>query len=111
MNSKTVLPGQLGLGNTESGFKTIESEAVAKVLREDWESKILENATNVGIINKHQNFVGMPPGLVAAYMSNITANTKHMTKCELQAYLKVLEALKVGYTARFPELATCCCSA
>ena len=88
---------------------TLELNAVKKVVREAWQSKLKEQGTNVDILGKHAAFMN---GVLESVdyevvcMPSVASHTKHMSRGELMVYTKFLETLAVGYKSRFgPEFA------
>ncbi len=112
MNSREIDASRASAAeNTrESGFSTIEASAVKRIVRESWESHIKERGTSLDILNEHAEFMEnefADLDYQTLCMQNIAARAKHMSKGELSEYTKALEALAVGYKARFgPEFAT-----
>ncbi|MDE1854853.1 MAG: hypothetical protein KGH57_00835 [Candidatus Micrarchaeota archaeon] len=88
---------------------TIEANAIKKIVRENWESKLKERGTSLDILNEHAEFMTKEFGAMnyeTLCMQNIAARSKHMSKGELAAYTRTIEALALGYKARFgPEFA------
>ena len=104
MNSK-----ELDASRLVTGHGTIEANAIKKIVRESWESKLKEKGTTLDILNDHAEFMAREFGVMnyeTLCMQNIAARAKHMSKGELAAYAHIVEALALGYKARFgPEFA------
>lgn len=86
------------------GFSTIEASAVKKIVREGWESGLKERGTGLDILNDHVEFMSRELSAIdyeTLCMQNIAARAKHMSKGELIAYTKTIEALALGYKSRF----------
>ncbi len=90
--------------NKMSGeFSTLESSAIKKIVRENWESKLKVKGLDACDLDAHINFMkqlGLADYEVVC-MGNIATHSKHMTKNEILAYTKFVEALGIGYQARF----------
>ena len=102
MNSKEIdAPKQ----DAESeGFSTIEASAVKRVVREGWESRLKEKGTGLEILDSHAAFMSKELNTIdyqTLCMQNIATRAKHMSRGELLAYTKVVEALTLGYKSRF----------
>jgi hypothetical protein len=83
---------------------TIEVNAIKKIVRENWESKLKEKGTNLEILGKHVEFMTRELGSIGyetMCMQNIVSHTKHMSNAELLAYTHLVEALAIGYKSRF----------
>lgn len=82
---------------------TMEVEAVKRIIRESWQPDVKDSST-MDILNKHVDFMARElklPDYEAACMQNVALHSKHMTKSELRAYTKLIEALAIGYKSRF----------
>jgi len=90
-----------------SGFitnSTIETNAVRKVLRENWASKLKEKESCIEVLERHAEFMNREFGSLdyeASCLQNIALHARHMSKGELLAYTKFVEALAVGYKSKF----------
>jgi hypothetical protein len=83
---------------------TMEMNAVKKIVRENWESKVKEKGTNVDILSKHADFMNRQFGSMGyetMCMPHVVLNTKKMSRSEIIAYTRMLEALAIGYRDRF----------
>ncbi len=99
MNSKEVDASRL-----DAGHGTMEANAIKKIVRESWESRLKERGTTLDILNEHAEFMTREFGAMnyeSLCMQNIAARAKHMSKGELAAYTHTIEALALGYKARF----------
>lgn len=84
--------------------ESVEANAVRRVIRENWESKLKERGNNLDILSGHVEFMNRELGSLGyetMCMQNVVANTKHMSKGEMIAYTRMLEALAIGYKAKF----------
>lgn len=102
MSSKEVEAARHGAESL--GFSTIEADAVKKVVRENWECKLKEKGTDLDILNDHAAFMSRELSTIdyeTLCMQNIAARAKHMSRGELLAYTKTIEALALGYKSRF----------
>ncbi len=86
--------------------ETVEMNAVKRIVRESWESEAKKNKgnNNTDILERHANFMNEELGSLGyetMCMQNVVANTKRMSKGEVSAYLHMIEALAIGYKARF----------
>lgn len=91
--------------NGRSGLyaTTLEVDAVKRIMRENWGSD-LKDSGSLEILNSHIDFMERELKLAdyeAACMRNVAAHTKHMSKGELRAYTKFIEALAIGYKSKF----------
>jgi hypothetical protein len=83
---------------------TLEENAIKKVVRENWESKLKEKGTNLEILSRHAEFMTREFGSIGyetMCMQNIVSHTKHMSNAELLAYTRLVEALAIGYKSKF----------
>lgn len=83
---------------------TVEMNAVKRIIRENWESKVKEKGTNVEILSRHAEFMNNEFGSLSyetTCMPHVVTNTKPMSKNELVAYTRMLEALAIGYKKKF----------
>lgn len=99
MNTK-----ELDASKLDSGFSTIEASAIKRVVRENWESRLNEKGTGLDILNEHAAFMTREFDALdyeTLCMQNIAARAKHMSRGELLEYTRAIEALAVGYKARF----------
>jgi hypothetical protein len=90
------------LGN--EGFSTLEASAVKKIVRESWESRLKEKGTALDILNEHMQFMNRELDAIdyeSLCMQVIAQRAKHMSRGELLAYTKTIEALALGYKSRF----------
>lgn len=107
MNEKVLDTARLDAEKNEQNLKydsTMEMNAVKKVVRESWESKLKEKGANLDILGKHAEFMTKEFGSIGyetMCMQNIVAHAKHMSKSELIAYMQIAEALAVGYKSKF----------
>lgn len=106
MNSKEVDAAKPEIQDVpeEAGFSTIEANAVKKIVREGWESRLKEKGTALDILNSHMQFMNRELDLLdyeSLCMQVIAQRAKHMSRGELLAYTKTLEALALGYKSRF----------
>jgi DNA repair ATPase RecN len=82
---------------------TMEVEAVKRIIRESWQPDVKDSST-MDILNRHVDFMARElklPDYEAACMQNVALHSKHMTKSELRAYTKLIEALAIGYKSKF----------
>ena len=82
---------------------TTEVEAVKRIIRESWQPDVKDSST-MDILNKHVDFMARELKLAdyeVACMQNVALHSKHMTKGELRAYTKLIEALAIGYKSKF----------
>jgi len=82
---------------------TTEVEAVKRIIRESWQPDVKDIST-MDILSKHVDFMARELKLAdyeAACMQNVALHSKHMTKSELRAYTKLIEALAIGYKSKF----------
>jgi hypothetical protein len=83
----------------------MEMNAVKKIVRENWESKIKDSkGTNVDILGRHAEFMNREFGSLGyetMCMPNVVFNTKRMSRSEIIAYTRMLEALAMGYREKF----------
>lgn len=101
MNSKELDASRLDIGHG-----TMEANAIKKIVRENWESKLKEKGTTLDILNEHAEFMNREFGAMnyeTLCMQNIAARAKHMSKGELATYTHIIEALALGYKARFGQ--------
>lgn len=109
MSEKVLDTARLDNASTTHAPQTNETveNAVRRVIRENWESKVKERGTNLDILSGHVEFMSKELGSLGyetVCMQNVVSNTKHMSKGELIAYTRMIEALAMGYKARFgPE--------
>lgn len=106
MNSKEVDTTRSGAENRlgSDGFSTLEANAVKKVVREGWESRLKEKGTGLNILSDHAAFMSRELNTIdyeSLCMQNIAARAKHMSKGELLAYTRTIEALALGYKFKF----------
>lgn len=95
---------ELDASRLDTGISTIEANAIKKVVRESWESKLKEKGTTLDILNEHADFMKREFGGMnyeTLCMQNIAARAKHMSKGELATYTRIVEALALGYKSRF----------
>ncbi len=88
----------------ESEASTLEMNAVKKIVRENWESKLKDKGTDIDILNEHKKNMAKLMAEIdyeTLLMENIAARAKHMSRGELRAYTKTIEALGMGYRQRF----------
>lgn len=93
-----------GANEQEGDFSTIEASAVKKIVRESWEAGLKDRGTSLDILNEHAAFMSREFSAIdyeTLCMQSIAARAKHMSKGELLAYTKAIEALALGYKARF----------
>ncbi len=82
---------------------TMEVEAVKRIIRESWQPDVKDTST-MDILNKHVEYMARElklPDYEVACMPNVALHSKHMTKSELRAYTKLIEALAIGYKSKF----------
>jgi hypothetical protein len=82
---------------------TSEIDAIKRIIRESWEPEV-KDSTTMQILDKHIDFMTREMKLAdyeVACMQNVVKHSKHMTKSELQAYTKLIEALAIGYESKF----------
>ena len=82
---------------------TMEVEAVKRIIRESWQPDVKDSST-MDILNRHVDFMARELKLAdyeAACMQNVALHSKHMTRGELRAYTKLIEALAIGYKSKF----------
>jgi hypothetical protein len=83
---------------------TLEVNAIKRIVRENWESKLKEKGTNLEILSKHAEFMTREFGSIGyetMCMQNVVSHTKHMSNAELLEYTRIVEALAIGYKSRF----------
>lgn len=82
---------------------TFEIDAIKRIIRESWEPEV-KDSTTMQILDKHIDFMAREMRLAdyeVACMQNVVKHSKHMTKSELRAYTKLIEALAIGYESKF----------
>jgi hypothetical protein len=82
---------------------TSEIDAIKRIMRESWEPEV-KDSNAMQILDKHIDFMTREMRLAnyeVACMQNVVKNSKHMTKGELHAYTKLIEALAIGYESKF----------
>lgn len=87
-----------------SGYvSNLETDAVKRVVREGWESRLKEKGTNLAILNEHMEFMEKEFSINygAICMPSMATHSKHMSRGELEAYVKLIETLAIGYKSRF----------
>lgn len=92
-------------GSSENAaFDTIEANAIKRVIREQWQSELGSKNGNTDLLNEHAAHIFKEFGSLSyetLCMQSIAARAKHMSRGELMAYTKAMEALAFGYKARF----------
>lgn len=92
-------------GISESGaFDTIEANAIKRVIREQWQQELGETSGNTELLNEHASRIFKEFGSLGyetLCMQTVAARAKHMSRGELLAYTKAMEALAFGYRSRF----------
>ena len=99
MNTKEV-----DASGSDAERSTIEANAIKKIVRENWESRLKEKGTTLDILNEHVEFMTKEFGAMSyetLCMQNIAARAKHMSKGELATYTRIIETLALGYKSRF----------
>jgi RNase P protein component len=82
---------------------TSELNAIKRIIRESWEPDV-KDSNAMQILDKHIDFMTREMRLAdyeVACMQNVVKNSKHMSKSELHAYTKLIEALAIGYESKF----------
>ncbi len=90
--------------SASNAFETMEANAIKRVIREQWQQELGDKSSSVELLNDHaaqifKEFGSL--GYETICMQSIATRAKHMSRSDLIAYTKVMEALAFGYKSRF----------